>query len=139
MLEWGIRKKIEQAFYDYEQNRKTGAEYIDNLAYEGMVVNLNRVGGSGGKVGNPTEAKGIKAVQGNKDYLWCSVVENTLKYFESDKTKQDLISMKYKQHFKVRTLCTELYVEEATVFRWLDEILTYATMLAIQFRLIKII
>lgn len=137
VLEWVIRKKIERAFYEYGQNKKLGAEYVDNLAYEGTVANLSRVGSSSGKVGNPTEAKGIRVLLGDKDYLWCRVVENTMKHFEGT-GKDTLIKLKYFEKLTEWRLCDKLYISRSSLFEWIEDLTTYGAMLAIQDKLIKI-
>lgn len=136
MLDRKIRKRVEYAFYNYKTLKEQGANYIVELAESGLTARLDGVGGSSGK-SNPTEAKGIKAADYNA-MLWCKVVERTKARFASDINKIDMLNFKYTKKWGADRICTELYITRMTLYNWLDDVLTYAAMLAIQERIIKL-
>ena len=142
MLDRKIRKRVEYAFYNYKTLKEQGANYIVELAESGLTARLDSVGGSSGK-SNPTEAKGIKAAECYDAIPWCRVVERTKKRFMDEPLKLKLIEYRYERKTPIKQLYTKHYdkfyaSEKKTFYNWLDEILTYAAMLAIQERIIKL-
>ena len=81
MLDRKVRKMIEWWFYNYESKRKEAAEYLVELAEQGITARYEGLGIRNSSVSNPTESKGIKTLDGRKSALWCKVVENTLTTF----------------------------------------------------------
>jgi len=137
MLDRKIRRKVERAFYDYKANRESGAESLAELAECGLTAKYGAVGGSS-DVGNPTESKAIKLAEGCDAALWCRVVEKTLEHFH-DTGKDTLIRLRYFDKLSERRVCEKLYIERASYYLWATDILNYAAMIAIQFRLLKIV
>lgn len=136
MLDRKTRKKIEWAFRSYETLRAQAAEYLADLAESGITPKYGAVGGSHG-AGNPTENKGIRAAEAVGTTDWCRVVEKTLERFQAT-GKDTLIRLKYFEKRKERYILDKLYIDRRTQFRWIDDILIYATMIALQLGCIKI-
>src|SRR5690554_6881185 len=141
MLDWKIRKKIEWAFYNYNTLKQRAKEYICDIASEGLTARYGVAGSSNG-YSNPTENKALSAASQN-DEAWCKVVEHTFEQFKYEPLKTKLIKYRYDKGLSVRQLCdnynNEFFVfEEKTFYNWINEILTYAAMVAIQERLIKV-
>lgn len=115
------RKTIEQAFYNYEKNKKEAAEYVADLcsARSPILENLGR--GSGIK--NPTEIAGIKLAE-YKKYLWCEVVERTVTTYRFS-YEYIIIKRKYFDKKPRRSIIAEC-VSERTYQRWLSQILETA-------------
>lgn len=136
MLDRKTRKKIEWAFRSYATLRTQAAEYLVDIAESGLTPNYGAVGGSS-CAGNPTEVKGIRAAE-HTAVLWCKVVEKTMERFE-DTGKDTLIKLKYFKNEKERHILDKLYIDRSAYYDWINDILTYATMIALQFGVIKII
>jgi hypothetical protein len=142
MLDYGMRKKIEWAFYNYEVLKKRVKEYVYDIACTGVTARYEAVGGHSNCISNPTELKGISAAM-QQDEAWVRVVDKTIEHFKDDPKKTKFIQYKYMKRIPVRALLVkyrdvfDIY-EEKTFYNWLDEILTYAAMVAIQYRLITI-
>ena len=136
MLHRKNRKKIEWAFRNYDTLKEQGADYIVTLAEQGITPMYGAVG-SCASPGNPTESKGIRAAEYNA-VLWCKVVENTMDRFE-DTGKDTLIRLKYFESRKEMYILDKLYIDRSAYYDWLNSILTYAAMIALQFGVIKII
>jgi hypothetical protein len=135
MLEWRIRKQIEHAFYNYEALKRQGAEYLVDLAQAGITAKYDSVGGRTG-CSNPTQDKAILCADA-KAVGWCHVVERTReRYTQTD--KEELIKQKYIEHKSPYRICNSLYITKTTLYEWINEILTFAAMVAIQEGLIKI-
>lgn len=122
------RKKIEQAFFNYEENKKQAAEYISELCSPRSPVLENLGKGSGIK--NPTEIAGIKLAEYNK-YLWCEVVEKTVTTYRFS-YEYIIIKRKYFDKRPRRSIIAEC-VSERTYQRWLSHILETAEQWAKEF------
>jgi len=148
ILERRVRKKIERAFYNYDVLKKSGVDYVSDWAEQTLTPSYARIGDSkqgyepsprGSAVSNPTEAVATKAADKQLEaYKWCRVVEKTKERFMYDDNKGELIRLRYKKKCSFNGLQIELYISEMTLCNWLEEILAYAAMLAIQYGLIVI-
>lgn len=136
MLDRKLRRRVERAFYDYEVYRQCCVTTIAERAESGLTANYGAVGSHSG-VGNPTERKALKGIDDGNAYAWCTVVEKTLAHF-SGTGKDTLIRLRYFEKLSERKVCEKLYIERRGLYYWVEEILTYAAMLALQFRLITI-
>lgn len=67
---------------------------------------------------------------------WIKVVENTALKFNST-CKEKLIQKRYIERLELVNIMNELNIERATYFRWREEVLTYAALLAAQEGLIR--
>ena len=94
--------------------------------------------GGGSSTGNPTESKAIKATEGSNAAMWCYVVELTQTHFAGT-GKDTLIKLRYFDKLSERRVCDKLYIERASLYLWMSDVLTYASMLALQFGLLKIV
>lgn len=142
MLDRKIRKRIEWAFYHYDELKKQGAEYLLELAEQGVTAQYEGVGVHSSDVSNPTESKGIKAA-GNTAAAWCKVVECTKKHFEKVYTetnvrKYQLIDLRYTKRLTEVKICYTLSIERETMYRWIKELLTYAYLVSVQIGLLKL-
>ena len=115
------RKTIEQAFYNYEKNKKEAAEYVADLcsARSPILENL----GKGSGIKNPTEMAGIKLAEYNK-YLWCEVVERTVTTYRFS-YEYIIIKRKYFDKKPRRGIIAECG-SERTYQYWLSQILETA-------------
>lgn len=133
MVDRKVRYKIERSFKDYAKNRQRGAEYIVELAESGLIAQYGKVG-SGNNVGNPTEAKAIKAA-GDIAALWCKVVENTLITFKWE-IEEWIIDMYYFRKLSRAEICDELGIAERTFTYATSRIVERAFMWAAEYGLI---
>lgn len=140
MLERNIRRRVERAFYDYTINSKKAAAYIDSY-YTGITANWEGLRSSGGQISNPTEKKALRALEGaeREAIAWCKVVEQTLDHFART-GKDELIRLRYFQNVSEYKICYEkLYISRRSLFDWIEDIINYASLIAMQLQLIKII
>jgi hypothetical protein len=142
MLDYGIRKKIEWAFYNYDMLKKRASEYTYDIACTGVTARYEAVGGHSNCISNPTELKGISAAS-QTDEAWVKVVDKTLERFKDQPKKIKFIQYKYMKRISVKDLLLNYrdvfnVYEERTYYNWLDEILAYAAMVAIQYKLLTI-
>lgn len=142
MLDRKVRKRIEWAFYNYDVLKTLAAEYLVELAETGITAQYDGAGIHSGHISNPTEVKGVK-VAGNTAAIWCKVVENTKKYFETvywetNIKKYQLIAFRYTKKYNERKICYELSIERETMYRWIKEILYYAYIITVQLGLNKV-
>lgn len=126
------RKTIEQAFYNYEKNKKEAAEYVADLCSARSPVLENLGKGSGIK--NPTEIAGIKLAE-YKKYLWCEVVERTVTTYRFS-YEYIIIKRKYFDKRPRRSIITECG-SERTYQYWLDRVLITAERWAYELGAIK--
>ena len=137
MLDRQIRKKVEWAFYNYKDLKKASNQNLEDIAESHATVNYGKIA-SKTFSGNGVENALIKAM--DRDYAgqWCNIVECTINHFK-DTGKDDFIKYKFFDRLGEFWLCDKLYLERRALFRWAEEILTYAAMVALQENLIKIL
>lgn len=136
MLDRKIRKKIEWAFYNYADLREKGAEYLVELAERGLTASYDAAGVHGSGADNAAETRCVKAIDANRAAYWCKVVEKTLEHFR-DTGKDTLIRLRYFDKKGTVRVCDQLYIDRRTLFYWVDDILSYALMGALQLQIIK--
>lgn len=136
MLERRLRKTIEWAFYNYKAMRDEAAQAIADAADKQLSVNY---GGAAVKSspGNTNERSVISAIDRAESYKWCKVVEQTLEHFEGT-GKDTLVRLKYFERQREWRLCERLYVSRRALFEWVEDVITYAVMLGLQYGLVKI-
>lgn len=138
MLDRRMRRQAERAFYNYPASRKACAEYIADQYTSGLTSQVGRVGRSS-SVSDPTGNKAIKLTDGTVSLLWCRVVEMTLEHFAKS-GKDELIRLRYFKQLNEYTICHErLYISRKSMFNWVEDILEYAIMLALQYQLIRMV
>lgn len=136
MIDKKIRKKIENAFYNYSSLKQQGAEYLVELAEAGLTAKYDSVGGRASG-DNTTETRCVKAVDSNRAVQWCRVVEKTLEHFR-DTGKDTLIRLRYFEHLKLWKCGEKLYISESALKLWINDILDYAFAVSAYLHLIKI-
>lgn len=136
MLDRKLRRRVERAFYEYKTNSDLSEDAIIELAESGLTAKYGAVGGGSG-AGNPTESKVIKAVDSNDTFLWCTVVDKTLRHFQNT-GKDTLIRLRYFERLKPWKCCEKLYISDSYRKLWINDILEYAVTVAACLQLIKI-
>lgn len=128
-----IRKKIERAFYNFEENREKAEVNIAELAYCGLGIDYSRVSVQSSRL-NTNEDKWVKAItEKDEAYKWFKVVENTLIRYRDD-YRHKLIVFLYFYHLKPKKAAKRLNIDRATLFRWKNEILLTAEFWAFELR-----
>lgn len=130
------RRKIEQAFYDYQKNREIATcEALNDIAMR-VTVDYGKLAVQGGFGGGFTEAL-IRAVDRQQAAVkWYLVVDKTMDKFRGE-YKDRLVTYRYFQKKSVNETARMLNVDRATFFRWKDEILATAELWAREYRLIR--
>lgn len=146
MLDKKLRKQVESALCNYEHYKalkRKQAESLTDMAESGLTAQYGKVGGGGGAISNPTEAKALKAVVSHNAAAWCKVIERTKQHFAQDSLKLKFLEYRYFRNIPVLVLLRDYYKdfytsEERTFYNWRDEILVYVALLATQEKLIKL-
>lgn len=138
MLDRRMRRQVERAFYNYPAVCKAGADYIVDQYAGGLTSQLDRIGRSTA-ISDPTGNKAVKLVDGTVSLLWCRVVEMTLEHFVRT-GKDELIRLRYFQRVSEQTICYDkLFISRKSMFNWVEDILGYAIMIALQYQLIRMV
>lgn len=136
MLERKIRKRIEWAFYNYSELKKNAEEYILDVAESQMAVNYDKLPVQSSN-GNSIERTLINGIDKNIAYKWCKVVEQTIEHFTGT-GKDTLVKMRYFEKKSEHRLSEKLFVDRSAIYDWINEVLTYGAMVALQLGIIKI-
>lgn len=135
-MQKSLRRKIEQAFYNYEANKRIAVdELIDDLVSKMTTVSY---GGISVKSSPQNTVENALINLCDKEltaYKWCKVVENTLTKYAYE-YKDELIRLKYFKRLKNEQAWKKLHIEERTFYRWKDEILNTACEFARELKLI---
>ena len=133
-MEHETKRKIENAFYNYNKMREQSEEELDNIRSSGITVDFAKVGHGAG-VSNPTEQKAIKCLT-QSNALWCTVVERTYIHYKWA-IEGVLIKKKFFERKSRREIMRTLCVGESTYHYWLQRVLTTAELWAHEFGLIQ--
>ncbi len=68
---------------------------------------------------------------------WRNVVKNTMQHFEGT-PKGEFMTMVYKERQSIGRVCSQLYLDRNTYFRWREIILDYALIEAVSFGVLKV-
>ena len=133
-MDLAVKKKLENAFYNYEQNVKSAAEQSSAID-KGLVALYGGIKVKGSNA-NGRENAIIKAIEKECEiWRWCYVVEKTLEYFYID-GKTEFIRCRYFKRYDDTLTCRTCHISRATYYRWVDEVLFIAKKWAQEFRLI---
>ena len=128
MLDRRKKRQIEWNFFNYEANRKLGAELLREIAESGTTVSYDRVG-FGSDVGNPTESKALRYMTKAQPYYWAKVVENTMTAFRFEPV-YDILVARYIDKRNHRDILKDYFGSERSYYYTLDRALGYAYMWA---------
>lgn len=133
-----LYKKIEWYLYNYYNIRRKVAEIKQNIVDAGG-RDLSEWGGGVSYHSDPTASKAIKLTRQDivEKEKWLKVVEGTISHFQGTE-KGRLLQKKYFDELSNLHVMRELHIEKTTFYRWREEIVIYAAMLAIQAGLIKV-
>lgn len=124
MLERKIRKRIEWAFYNYSELKKSAEEYILDVAESQMAVSYDKLPVQSSN-SNSVERAVINGIDKNTAYKWCKVVEQTIEHFTGT-GKDTLVRLKYFEKKRNWDIANRLYISDTSVKYWLNDILQYA-------------
>lgn len=131
-----IYRKIEYYLYNYFGIKKEIAEYRENTI-TAKAYNIGEHGGGRSYHSDPTAMKAVRLSEVLEKEKWTKVIEGTVSYF-GDSEKGKLLELKYFDKCRKVHICQKLHIEHATYYRWQNDIVLYAAMLAIQDDLIEI-
>lgn len=133
-MDLGVKKKLENAFYNYEKNMKDAAEQSSAID-RGLVALYGGVKVQGGNK-NGRENAIIKAIDKECElWRWCYVVEKTLEYFYIG-GKDDFIRCRYFKRYSEVLTCRVCHISRRTFYNWLDDVLMVALKWAKEYKLI---
>ena len=131
-------KEIEWHLYHYFDLRREIREFREKVLNSSTPM-FGNVGGGHSYHSDPTA---LKAIRLSKPELiekekWVEVIEKVkMRYANTEKGK--LLQMKYFEELAREHICKTLYIDRATYFRWKNEIVLYAALLAQKYHLIDI-
>ena len=128
--------EIEWQFKRYHQLK----EIIEEGKMDIIQSSSNNVYSMGSRSGTTSDDTGNKAIQlcklTNED-KWLKTIENTIKFFRGTGIEK-FIKKRYFENQRKDDVMLELHIETTTFYRWREEVIIYACMIAIQEGLIKI-
>ena len=132
-----IIKEIESHFYGYQIDRRWVEERKQEIAESiDYSQQLAKAANS-----SPADTTYIHAVEIDKNVgqlqKWIRVVDETIKKFK-DTPHMQLMTMLYTERQGEVKICDALYIDRSTLYRWKDQILTYAAMKACGAGLIEV-
>ena len=138
MLDRNIYRKIEYHLYNYKGLRQE----IEQQRKEAILGGRQAIGEAGGGRSRHSDPTALKALELCRREIaetekWLRVVEATIsKYRGTD--KQRLIDLKYSKGLNEIRICMELNIARRTYFRWRQDVITYAALVAAQKGMIKV-
>lgn len=138
VLERQTYKQVEWYLYNYFRLRREVQEAKEDIVNSGGRDYMEYGGGQSYR-SDPTASKAMRLC---KDEItgyerWLKVVEQVLKRYDGD-PRGGLIQKKYFDELGEVQTCQELHIDRSTYYRWREDVVTYAAMLAIQEGLVKI-
>jgi len=137
MIDRTIRKKVERAFYNYNALKLVHDDLLMDTASIGLTSNYDKLPGVV-NCGNSKENQFIRYLSKTEAGKWADVVDKTLEKFK-DTGKDTLIKMKYFKFDSEVKICGKLYINRYACYDWLNDIITYAAFIALQFDLLKVV
>ena len=136
-MERAMKKEVEYFFYNYKTLKKLADEKAEDVAEKRVTAHYGKISVQEPKQ-NGYENAIIKALAASEEtQKWLGVVDKTLEHYDGS-GKDDFIKSKYFLKNSEYQLCEKFFVERRAIFRWADEILTYAAMVALQEGLLKV-
>lgn len=132
-----VRKKLEQAFYNYKKNRDYAVcAALNDIATRALTAKYNRLGiKNGSAFGGGFEDALVKSLDATSDaWKWCKVVEHTLNKYRGE-YKDKLIEIRYFKQRGINETAVLLNIDRRTFFRWNNEIMATAQFWAEEYRL----
>lgn len=133
MLTKRLRKQIERHFKNYSADAELYEERVREIVDSGLTANYSGIRGGGG-VGSPTEAKGLRLLELDREQSWAAVVRNTFIAFMFEPEHKVMVELYIKKRPLKELLCDGLW--ENTFYRWRDNWLEYAYKWAKKFGLL---
>lgn len=134
-----VRKKLEQAFYNYKKNRDYAVcAALNDIATRALTAKYNRLGiKNGSAFGGGFEDALVKSLDATSDaWKWCKVVEKTFDKYRSEHKDKLIIKFFFNKQNVNRT-ANDLHISRRTFFYWLDEILLTAEFWACEYHLLE--
>ena len=128
--------EIEWQFKRYHQLK----EIVEEGKMDIIQSSSTNVYNTGSKSGLITDETGNKAMQLCKlttEDKWLKTIENTVKFFRGTGIEK-YIKKRYFENQRKDDVMLELHIETTTFYRWREEVIIYACIMAIQEGLIKI-
>jgi len=138
VLERQIYKKIEWHLYNYFNLKREVNEAKEEIINAGG-RDLTEWGGGISYHSDPTATRAIKLTRPElvEKEKWLKVIEGTIQHYKGTE-KGRLLQKKYFDQLGERHICRELHIERTTYYRWREEIVIYAALLAVQYGLIRL-
>lgn len=138
-LKHSIAKEIEAHFYNYQQEKETYESMVDAIA-SGMNFQLDPTGGIRA-IGTNSDQTFNKVMALDRQCenlrLWIKVVEYTY-HGIGNELKEFMIAV-YKDRLSPLACQDKFYMREATYYRWKQDILNYAALIACELGVLKVL
>lgn len=131
-------KQVEWYLYNYHKIKREVKISKEDII-EGGGRDLAEWGGGISYRSDPTASKAVRLCKEEiVNYeRWLKVIEHVIKHYNGTPLGL-LLQKRYFDEFGEIQICRELHIERSTYYRWREEIVTYAAMIAVQEGLIKI-
>ena len=125
------KKRIEYAFYNYEELKNSASQELVDLAYKNIAVCYDKPAVKSSVTKTMQDKICAVMDKTSENYRWALVVEKTIEHFSWDCRKQ-LIFEKYFRKKSETETCLTIGMCRATLFRWIEDILDIAYHWAIE-------
>lgn len=146
MLLYQSVKTIERHFYSINEIKRAVALRHEEIL-KSSSAGGEHIGTPCNTTGDPTGRKieqmydlpNVETAAGtfDKPMKWIAVFEATQRHFNG--LEGDLLIKRYIEKKNVTQICDEIYIAKTTYHYWRENILNYATMLAIQYGLVRVL
>lgn len=132
-MEIAVKKKLEDAFYNYEKNVQSAAEQTSAID-RGLVAMYGSVKVQSG-FKNGREKAIIEAIDRECEiWRWCYVVEKTLEYFYIG-GRDNFIRCRYFRKLNEFQTLNACHISRRTYYNWLSDVLLVAYKWAREYKL----
>lgn len=126
-----LAREIESHFYGNAMEREEITARESEIAEAGA-PRIHESGVRGTELSDPTGEKAARMEEELKELKdWNGVVRSTYRRF-SGTPQAEFLAMVYTERQSIARVCTQLYLDRSTYFRWREKILDFALIKAVE-------
>ncbi len=132
-----LAREIESHFYAHAAERAEIAAREEEIA-EACFSRVEETGIKGTDIADPTAKKAARMEEELRELKgWTAVVKSTFMRFEGT-PKEEFLAMVYTERQSIGRVCTQLYLDRSTYFRWREKVLDWALIKAVEEGLVRV-
>lgn len=132
-----LAREIESHFYAHAAERAEIAAREKEIA-EACFPRMDETGIKGTDMSDPTARKAARIEEELREIKgWAEVVKSTFARFKGT-PKEEFLAMVYTERQSIGRVCTHLYLDRSTYFRWRESILDWALIKAVEGGLVRV-